>query len=223
MISTFGLDISDRTLEDELEAHVGPPGYWEHQRDVQVAILNHFNVKPRHRVLEVGTGAMRGGAVITNYLDTGNFFGVEVSEERFAVGRSVIELLELEHKRPNLILSRVFGVDEIKPQSIDLVWAFQVIPHMTEEIVRQFVKAIAFHLKPNAKALFSVRLVADGPMFSHRGKWHEFPTTNMRREFLDELAAAEGLKMSLHGTLGDWGMAPALGGAKNYLAKMSRI
>ena len=81
MISALGLDISDRTLEDELEAHVGPPGYWEHQRDVQVAILNHFKVKPRHRVLEVGTGAMRGGAVITNYLDNGNFFGVEVSEE----------------------------------------------------------------------------------------------------------------------------------------------
>lgn len=223
MISTLGLDICDKSLEDRLEAYVGPPGYWEHQRDIQVAILNHFKVKPRHRVLEVGTGAMRGGAVFTKYLDTGNFFGVEVSEERFAVGCSVIELLELEHKRPNLILSDVFGVEEIRPQSIDLIWGFQVIPHMTEEIVRQFVKAIAFHLKPNAKALFSVRLVADGPMFSRRGKWQEFPTTNMRREFLDELAAAEGLKMTLHGTLGDWGMTSELGGAQNYLVKMARI
>ena len=43
------------------------------------------------------------------------------------------------------------------------------------------------------------------------------------RQKLGGPSAAEGLKMSLHGTLGDWGMAPALGGAKNYLAKMSRI
>ena len=224
MIDADGLNLPNQALEDELEAHVAPPGYWVHQRDIQIKIFNHFKIKKRHRVLEVGTGVMRGGAPLIKYLNPGNFFGVEVSTERFELGRTVVKMLSLEHKRPNLIRSSVFGCDVIKPESIDFLWSFQVVPHMEEVIVKDFVKAIARLLKPGGKALFTVRLVNEGPAFALRGaKWKEFPITNMSQAFLEELAAAEGLKMTLHGTLGEWGMSTDLGGAKNYLIKMARV
>lgn len=223
MFTSEGLEIDNSEWEDQLEAAVGPPGYWAHQRDTQIKILNAFKIRSHHNVLEIGSGSMRCGSVFVKNLEPGRYTGAEVSPERYALGKSMLEHFGLMSRDPTLLCCDDFGVGDIPAGKMHLVWSFQVIPHFAETIFRNFIRAVGYHLRPRGKALFTVRLVEDGPPFSVRGKWLEFPTTNMRFDFIETLAGQVGLKASQHGTLGEWGMDEKLGGAQNILVKLQQV
>src|SRR3989344_2962205 len=89
-----------RARQDPKEA-VG--GRWELGSAGQIALLKRYGIEPRHTVLDIGCGSLRGGLNIIRYLDTGNYTGIDISEEILEAGRRFLREAELTQKKPTLV------------------------------------------------------------------------------------------------------------------------
>ena len=54
-------------------------GMWEEIGRLQFEFLRARGLKPRHRLLDIGCGSLRGGIHAINYLETGNYYGLDIN------------------------------------------------------------------------------------------------------------------------------------------------
>ena len=64
------------------------PGYHEMKRDFQITSLKSLGLQPRHVFLDLGCGTLRGGIPIIDYLETGNYWGVDVRSKVLSEARN---------------------------------------------------------------------------------------------------------------------------------------
>jgi SAM-dependent methyltransferase len=221
-IRTDGLDFDEPEMEGRLELLRGPSGAWKVDREVQVRALEKLGLEPHHRLLEIGCGPLQAGAPLIRFLDPGNYTGVDISADRLDAARSVIARLGLEDRKPRLILSGDFGLDQLQPQSFDRLWSFHVVIHFPKAAVERFMEAVALLLKPDGLGWFSAWVTPDRAEFKQRGSWLEFPVTEAGSEFFRSAAAAAGLECTGLGTLEEWGLPSDRPAAKNWLFQLSR-
>jgi len=60
---------------------VGPGDLWDVKRRFQLEFLLGAGLKPHHRLLDFGCGTLRGGLPLIEYLDQGNYVGLDVRTE----------------------------------------------------------------------------------------------------------------------------------------------
>ena len=56
---------------------VGPPKLWKLKRDFQINFLKNAGLEPQHYLLDIGCGTLRGGIPLIDYLNVGNYTGIE--------------------------------------------------------------------------------------------------------------------------------------------------
>jgi SAM-dependent methyltransferase len=61
-------------------------GLWDEMGPHQMAFLKARGLEPHHRLLDVGCGALRLGALAIPYLDAGRYFGSDISESLMRAG-----------------------------------------------------------------------------------------------------------------------------------------
>jgi len=114
-------------------------------------------------------------------------------------GRREVSEAGLDGKEP--ILLTAGGVDELHLSvRFDIIWAFQVIIHMTDEILLHVVEFMAAHLDRGGKAYATVRV---GPACSNA--WQGFPSVRRPLEFYVERFGSAGLRVQDIGSLTDFG------------------
>ena len=110
----------------------------------QLSLMRQYGLQPRHRLLDLGSGTLRGGLHFIRFLDQGNYVGVEPLAKLVDIGRDLLRKTDLENKCPLLggfeVLDEMDGVDYALTQS--------VINHLDSEGVEQTVNRIAAALKP---------------------------------------------------------------------------
>lgn len=183
--------------EERYEKLVGKPGNWRKKRDDQIAFLSELGLKPSDRLLDLGCGALRVGAPLIAYLDTGNYAGVDVDSECVAASKELVDRFDLRARRPTLVRSDSFGKDELEPQSFDRIWAFQVLIHLEEHLLHQAFAAMVTLLDPNGKSWVTVR-VHDGDGFQVTGRWKRFfPINAASLSYYEDLASRNSMRFSL--------------------------
>lgn len=147
---------------------VGPPNQWKQKRDFQRSFLIDSGLQPSHQLLDIGCGTLRGGIPLVDYLDEGNYVGIEPREGALAEGRN--ELLEagLVHKNPTLIRGDASSVDV--ERRFDVIWAFSVLFHMTDEILDEALRFVREHLAGGGTFNANVK-IGDQPT----KEWLEYP------------------------------------------------
>jgi SAM-dependent methyltransferase len=102
----------DRELTDaEIEAgehrqFIG--GLWEDVGRLQFEYLRQRGLRPHHRLLDVGCGALRGGIHFARYLEEAHYYGLDLNASLIDAGRRELRLAGLDHKRANLAVSDTF-------------------------------------------------------------------------------------------------------------------
>jgi SAM-dependent methyltransferase len=192
---------------------VGPAGFWVMKRRFQFKFLLSRGLQPEHRVLDMGCGTLRGGIPLIDYLDVGNYVGVEARANVLEEGRRELAEARLEHKRPLLIV-------EVDPAQVRLdvpvayIWAFSVLIHMPDEVLDACLGMAARVMTEDGQFYANVQL-GDQP----DSAWHSFPCVWRPRRFYAEAAARHGLTMEDVGTLKSLGHRTGLPGDQGMMVR----
>ena len=70
---------------------------------MQLDILKECGLLPKHRILDIGCGCLRGGLFVTSYLDKGNYHGIEPNKVMASFGlKHVLGPQIFEEKEPQI-------------------------------------------------------------------------------------------------------------------------
>jgi SAM-dependent methyltransferase len=180
-----------------VEVAVGSRSYdqWLEFGQMQFDYLVRHGLKPADRVLEIGCGNLRAGRLLIDYLETGNYYGIDISGEILTSALHVLSETGLQDKLPRLTLTQDLTLDFLPANHFTVVHANSVFTHCPIEIIDECLANIGRILAPTG--FFDFTFYADGKQEYqvHREDFYYRPVT------LFVLAERHGLSAQL---LGDW-------------------
>ncbi|MEM6816992.1 MAG: class I SAM-dependent methyltransferase, partial [Bacteroidota bacterium] len=127
------------------------------KREFQINFLKRHGLSPDHKFLDLGCGTLRGGIPVLKYLNTGNYYGIDIREETIIEAKAEVKEERLSLKQPKLIFFEDFSQLQIN-QKFDLIWAFSVLIHMEDDILDKCILFVKEHLKAGGRFFANVNL-----------------------------------------------------------------
>lgn len=145
-----GFEVTDDRLERGMHrTFVG--GLWEEMGQKQLDFLVEQGLTPDQRLLDVGCGSFRAGRLLVDYLDPGNYYGIDINHSLIERGY-LNELTEEQRDRlptTNLRVTDRFDADFGEP--FDMAIAQSVFTHMSLNNCRLALHRIGKSMKPGSK------------------------------------------------------------------------
>jgi SAM-dependent methyltransferase len=83
-------------------------GMWDEIGRLQCDFLISAGLRPDHRLIDVGCGALRGGIHFIKYLAAGKYHGLDINASLIEAGKREIELAGLADQQANLLVNERF-------------------------------------------------------------------------------------------------------------------
>ena len=128
-------------------------GRWEELGQLQLDFLKSQGLLPRHRVLDVGCGALRAGVFLARYLEPAGFYGIDLRQELLDAGfeREVVPAgLQDRLPRANLAASGDFDATGFG-QVFDFAIAQSVFTHIPLTELTRALNALHPVMKPGGQ------------------------------------------------------------------------
>lgn len=104
-------------------------GLWDEVGPLQERFLVEQGLRPEHRFLDVGCGALRAGVHLIRHLEPGHYHGIDASAEILTAARVELERHGLTDKAPVLRHDADFGFDAFGT-TFDFAIAHSVFTHL---------------------------------------------------------------------------------------------
>jgi cyclopropane fatty-acyl-phospholipid synthase-like methyltransferase len=143
-------------IDSAIENNVVPDEYfslWEELGDWQLDALKSLGLIPSHRLLDFGCGALRLGLAAIDYLDSGNYYGIDAFAPYIAVGRRLAEIAGIE-KAFTVLASRDFELEQFGVD-FDFGNAQSVFTHMSGDECDRCMAALGKVMKRGGKFFFT--------------------------------------------------------------------
>ena len=115
-------------------------GLWDEIGLLQYNFLLERGLRPDHRLVDIGCGALRGGIHFVRHLDVGHYHGIDLSAAMIEAGRHELRLARLLHKEPRLIEDNAFAMTRFG-ERFDYALAISLFTHLPlNHIVRCLVE-----------------------------------------------------------------------------------
>jgi len=135
-------------------------GLWEELGQLQLAFLVTQGLQPDHKLLDLGCGCLRGGVKFINYLNKGNYIGIDINESLLEAGKLEVEDNNLSDKSPVLLRSDSFGSD-LRMAKVDFSISISLFTHLPISYIQQALLSVKSMLNEKG-AYFATFFVADG-------------------------------------------------------------
>lgn len=179
---------------------VGGDGvYWDEIGTLQFNFLKSEGLKAKHTLVDVACGSLRAGRLFINYLDVGNYMGID--KEVNLVIHGVVEELGISafvEKKPEFVVSGNFELEKFSKRP-DYAIAQSLFTHLTAEDIYRCFKAVRKIIADDGKfyaTFFEVEIPTDN--YSESDAIDVFYYT---REQMNLLADIAGWRMKY---IGDW-------------------
>lgn len=130
----------DRTDIDAGRHRDAVGGLWEEIGLLQYHFLLERGLRPDHRLVDIGCGALRGGIHFVRHLDPGRYHGIDLSAAMIEAGRHELRLARLLHKAPRLIEDDAFAMTRFG-ERFDYALAISLFTHLPlNHIIRCLVE-----------------------------------------------------------------------------------
>lgn len=138
-------------------------GLWDALGELQLRFLKEQGLQPRHKLLDIGCGALRFGVKAVDYVDSGNYFGVDISESLIEAGyvRELSETQRVKLPRSNLHSCPDFDLSFLHAK-VDCAIAQSVFTHMPFNHIRRCLGKLVPKLDNGGVFFATVWLVPSG-------------------------------------------------------------
>lgn len=195
-VSYYRAVMKSRVARSPDEA-VGSPTHesWLQVGQMQFDYLVRHGLKPGDRMLDIGCGNLRAGRLFIDYLDTGNYYGVDISPDILLAAQDTLVEYSLQAKLPHLTLVRDLKFEFFPSASFTVVHAHSVFSHSTIEVIDECLASVGRIMTPDGMFDFTFPQVT--------GAEHHFLREDFyyRAETLIERANSHGLNAEL---MEDW-------------------
>jgi cyclopropane fatty-acyl-phospholipid synthase-like methyltransferase len=143
-------------IDAAVEQNIAPDEYfsvWEELGAWQLDSLKSLGLAPRHRLLDVGCGALRFGLSAIEYLNDGNYYGVDAFAPYVAAGRRLAEIAGIA-KHYTLLVSRDFEFERFGIE-FDFGNAQSVFTHLSGDECDRCMLALRRAMKPGSVFFFT--------------------------------------------------------------------
>jgi len=127
----------DLRVEEDPRAAVG--GRWEEFGQLQFQFMVKKGMQPHHKMLDIGCGTLRGGRFAIDYLDKGNYYGMDISPKAIEFGKQLVKEEGLSNKTPTLLVSenKDLKFKEFDGIIFDYILAQSVFTHLKPEHIKE--------------------------------------------------------------------------------------
>ena len=146
----FYRELQNRKVQED-EAY--PRGYGIGQ--AQIDFLIRQGLAHEDRLLDIGCGDLRGGTYMVEHLDTGNYTGIDISEEAIKQGWQNVRKKGLMEKKPVLLVNNDLKFNEFEDEAFDWVFANSVLTHLPKEQITECFSNVGSILAPGGTACLS--------------------------------------------------------------------
>jgi SAM-dependent methyltransferase len=162
---------------------------------MQFDFLVVHGLKPEMRMLEIGCGNLRAGRLFIDYLEAGNYYGIDISPDILLAAQETVVEFDLQAKLPHLTVVRDLSLAFLPDGQFDVIHAHSVFSHSPIEIIDECLAHVG-------------RIMAPGGFFDFtfdrtQGAEHQVLREDFyyRTETLIALAASHGLQARF---MDDW-------------------
>jgi SAM-dependent methyltransferase len=100
------------------------------------------------RLLEIGCGNLRAGRFFIDYLDAGNYYGIDISPDVLLSAQQVLAANQLQDKVPSLAYTNDLRFEFLPTGYFDVIHANSVFTHCPIELIEECFAHVARILAP---------------------------------------------------------------------------
>jgi cyclopropane fatty-acyl-phospholipid synthase-like methyltransferase len=151
--------------------HVGNINLFDYTGKYCFDLLIGLNLQKKHKLLDVGCGALRTGKFLITYLDCKNYTGLEPDIEILeSAKKSEINESFLKQKEPNFISNSSFNFEDIPIQ--DFIFCFDVFYHCGINQLNIFLKNVKEISNNKTNIVLSLMFANGNPHETQEGVYH---------------------------------------------------
>lgn len=188
-----------RSPAERRHALVGQARLWKMKREFQIDFLKGHGLRADGHLFDMGCGTLRGGIPLIEYLDEGHYYGFDVRAAVLEEAKKELANARLQHKQPVLLTAptiRSLTVD----RTFDIVWAFSVLIHLSDDILDECIGFAAEHMGSESIFYGNVQIGE-----RRDAMWQGFPAVWRPIVFYQEAASRHGLSIEDIGSLAEVG------------------
>jgi SAM-dependent methyltransferase len=138
---------------DAARSAEGAVGSATHERwlalgQMQFDYLVGHGLKPGDRMLEIGCGNLRAGRLFIDYLDPGNYYGIDISPDILIAAQATLSEYGLQAKLPRLTPVRDLTFAFLPENAFTVVHAHSVFSHSPIEVIDECLASVGRVLAP---------------------------------------------------------------------------
>jgi SAM-dependent methyltransferase len=148
---TYYREVMKATSARSIEEAVGSKNHdsWMKVGQLQFDYLIKHGLQPGDRMLEIGCGNLRAGRLFIDYLDAGNYYGIDISPDILLAAHDVIDTYQLQAKMPHLELVRDLQFRFLPREQFTVVHAHSVFTHSPIEVITECLANVGRVMRPH--------------------------------------------------------------------------
>lgn len=175
-------------------------GKWDKLGRLQFLFLRSHGLRPEHRLLDIGCGALRAGVHLIPYLDSGCYTGVDKELDLLRLGvERELDPAVYRAKQPELLALPHFNFDWL-PFAPDIAWANSLFTHLPMSDMRLCLTNLRFVIPPSG-VFYATFAECDEPI-ENPAEPHDHRLFEYTRNEMVEAGRATGWSVEY---LGKWG------------------
>jgi len=185
-------DSKSKPFVKDYKSYVGPPTLYDFMGASQFRLLCTLGLRAHHSLLDIGCGSLRAGKLFINYLDEGNYYGIEPNQWLIdeaitsQVGQDLIEI-----KKPHFDNNSTFDTSAFSAE-FDFILAQSIFSHASSDLVRIALHSSRDSLKQNGLIAANFAI---GKGDSDGSRWVYPDLVNYNQKTIKHLAEDAGLFM----------------------------
>ena len=140
---------SDTARSDEAAVGSLTHDSWLKLGQMQFDYLVSHGLKPGMRMLEIGCGNLRAGRLFIDYLNVGDYYGLDISPDILLAAQRTLAEAGLQDKLPHLTLVQDLKLAFLPVEHFDVVHAHSVFSHSPIEVIEECLAHIGRVMKPD--------------------------------------------------------------------------
>lgn len=171
-------------------AKAGAPEHWKDIRECQFSYLKAVvKIKASHKFLDIGCGTLRGGIPVIDYLDVGNYYGIDIQKNVLEEARAEVVDERLQFKKPNLIHFNCFDTLEINAE-FNVMWSWLSMWYLNEEELEKCFRFVKNNLANDGVFYFNTGLISgkESVIYGKPKSWYGFSSWYRPFKYFEKLA-----------------------------------